>query len=637
MSAIWGSITSHGVVETNIHNLMCQTYQEKCKIDRISFKQQDSAYMACGIQYITTESVQEELPILDTAAGLFFTADCLLDNRTELMDALQIKNTDIPDGSLIYQAFLKWGTDCFRRLKGLFAIAIYDFANKRFILASDHTASRCVYYYYKENRITFSTLLRPILQLHPEIKRNELYLQDYLMAPGLIPSVVATESPYEGVCKLPAATYMIITPDSVTTTRYWNPSMNPQHYRAKNAEGYLQHFRSIMTEAVSNALRSCGETGICLSSGMDSLTVGTLAADLLSARKRNLFTYTYVPVSDAMYSQASHFVNNEKDAVLEVQQMHPNMQCAFLTNKGKDCLSELPKILDTLEIPFKSIGNSPSLYEIYGTAAEQNCKVVLSGQYGNCTVSHGYINDVLCDLHQKKSYIKYITYLNNYCRYMKLSRKKSFRECGRFFRDVARQYKQTPPCPTSDNPFISNHTKRNYPLKERYLKSGLSKLRDLPASEAYYRDTLLWDSEFIYLGEAETKMGLKHGLILRDPTRDKEILSFCYHLPYHYFAYKGIPRWLVREGMKDMIPHSILADWQRYGLQNSDWIQRIQNNWIELYPQIERAFQNEELSAYLQTDKLLKELQNHKNSCSDNHAGMLYLSICYMLALYLEP
>lgn len=90
MSAIWGIIaleqTSH--LPTECRATFEQTYRNSCKIDRYEGIVTTDAYFGCGIQYITKESRKECLPIYDRDKGILFTADCILDNRTEVIKFL---------------------------------------------------------------------------------------------------------------------------------------------------------------------------------------------------------------------------------------------------------------------------------------------------------------------------------------------------------------------------------------------------------------------------------------------------------------------------------------------------------------------------------------------------------------------
>ena len=126
MSAIWGNLFFSGNKPENIDSLMCEPYKTKCKIDRIESASENMCYFGCGIQYITKEAIRETLPLYDKDNNIFLTADCLLDNREELLNALALTDNTLTDGNLIQLAYLKWGIDCVKHFRGLFSIAMWD-------------------------------------------------------------------------------------------------------------------------------------------------------------------------------------------------------------------------------------------------------------------------------------------------------------------------------------------------------------------------------------------------------------------------------------------------------------------------------------------------------------------------------
>ena len=104
MSAIWGCIDFSGKA---LPDGLCETMQkpfDQYKIDRYSNVTAGNIVMGCAIQYITAESVNEPLPIYDEDLGIFFTADCFIDNRLDLMNELGVEDGAIPDGMLFFEA-----------------------------------------------------------------------------------------------------------------------------------------------------------------------------------------------------------------------------------------------------------------------------------------------------------------------------------------------------------------------------------------------------------------------------------------------------------------------------------------------------------------------------------------------------
>lgn len=631
MSAIWGTLSFHGNIPQNADICMRSYYESNCKIDRNEHLLQDDVYFGCGIQYTTTEARDEQLPYYDQTANLYFTADCLLDNRAELLAELQETNPSLPDGSLIYRGYQKWGIDCVKHFRGLFSFAIYDKKNTCLYLVADHTSSRCLYYYRNNMQITFSTLLTPIRKLHPEIQANEYYMKDFLTAPGLMPNIAATETPWENVMKLNPGTYLKITADSLEEISYWNPSVSSEKYLCKSAEEYGSYFRVLYENCVKDALRTNGNIGISLSSGLDSASVGALAATHLRKESKSLYTYTYIPYEDTPMDRNRNNVHDETNDVRKIAQLHPNMITCFLNNHGKNCVEEIPHGVNIMEIPYKAYANLPNLCEIYDEASKNGCKIVLTGQTGNSTVSCGYIDHILYDLYRKKKYVTFLSYLNHYSKTVKESRKQALKGCIRYFRHTDKEYADNTFSYTPDNPFLAQSIMTDYPLKERYLQNNIPLRRPL-SSESVYHQNLYHKPMFTYLGELDTKLGLTYGIILRDPTRDMRMLSFCRHLPYHLFAYRGTPRWLIRNNLRDILPTDLLDNWMRYGVQNSDYYTRMVRDWHLLHPQLKEQILSPQLQPYIDSVRIEQYFEQTSESLlPDKETDTFYLIMLSVL------
>lgn len=616
MSAIWGYLSYTNPISETLPALMEDPYRKNCKIDCYRHQMSTNLYMACGIQYITKEAHDEVLPIYDRENGIFFNADCILDNRNDLISLLNSDPTE-PDGTLMYLAYKKWGIDCLKHFRGLFSMAVYEASTGTLYLATDHTSSRCLYYYQTDDSVCFSTLLEPIRKVHPDIPFNEYYLKDYLTAPGLMPNVVSTETPYAGIYKINPGCYISIKQNCITEHSYWSPFITKKH-RYLTAKKYGKVFRSLYTECVKDALRTEGEIGISMSSGLDSASVGAIAATELRAKGKPLYSYTYVPYeTPAPDKRNKNHVHNETADVMKIAAMHPNIIPHFLNNNGKNCLEFLSKGLEIMEIPFKAVTNFPNLHEIYCHAQKEGCRIVLTGQTGNGSVSHGYIDDVLFDDYQKGHLLRFLWYLNKHSLKLKLSRKKELMACLRYFKHAKKVYRHPGISDlTPDNPFLSEQIMDNYPYSERYAQNGLHFLESIPMTQKFYNHFVYSNATLAYLGELDTKFGLSAGIVLRDPTRDPRIIQFCADLPYHLFAYNGTPRWLIRGNLTDLLPANLLGDWMRYGVQNSDWLLRIRRDWNALLPELTTFFNHYNNSSSKNGSYAMIEPQNVLNYLS---------------------
>lgn len=637
MSSIWGIISKSSDISETAAQLMRSPYETKCKLDRIRTIHNSRILFACGIQHITREAEQELLPLFDAEQQIYFTADCLLDNRAELMQELSLTNNNLADGTIMYEAYKKWGIDCLLHFRGLFSLAVYDAAADILYLAADPTSSRCLYYYHHNEQFCFSTLLDPICSVYPDIKINELYIKDFLTAPGMMPNLVSGETPFQNVFQLNPGCYLTFHSGICEEHTYWQAGMYPVNYHCHSAKGYAKAFRKLYSECVSDALRTSADVAISLSSGLDSSSVAALAALDLQHRKKNLYSYTYIPSLETPAPQIKYHYDNEADAVLELTSMYPCIKPSFLTNDGKNCILELSMISDVLEIPYKASVNMPSLNNIYQQAYQQGCRIVLSGQYGNSTVSYGQIENILYDLFLKKRGLKYLHDLNNYCLSTKQSRIKAAKNCYQHFTFARKKLSEKREFQLSpENRFVSSEILNHYPYEQRYAQiADLLTRSKLPESADLYHSCLHMRAAFTYIGAYETKLGLANGILIRDPTRDSRMLQFCYQLPFELFAHNGTPRWLIRGALRDLLPTSYVNTWPRYGLQNSDWFARIRRDWSMLYPLLKSNFDDTSQYGFQNAAAIQSYLNNFITQTMDSaEIDMQQLLYLYSAALF---
>src|SRR5260221_3508229 len=107
--------------------------------------------------HTTTESHLERQPYV-SGRGNVITWDGRLDNREEL--ERELKEEAFPDGSdvgVIAAAFDRWGTGCFRKFIGDWALAVWSPGEQTLVLARDYIGIRRLYYYATRKKIIWCT------------------------------------------------------------------------------------------------------------------------------------------------------------------------------------------------------------------------------------------------------------------------------------------------------------------------------------------------------------------------------------------------------------------------------------------------------------------------------------------------
>jgi asparagine synthase (glutamine-hydrolysing) len=157
------------------------------------------------------------------ARNIRAVADSQLINAGELRDTLERGGHRFPmrtDAELIAHAYDRWGTRAFERLRGPFACAIWDDANRRLILARDHIGVRCLYFAVLPGHgIVFASDVRALLR-DPDVARDwcPQGIDTYLTL-GYIPAPLTA---FRQISKLQPAHYLLVEGQRLQDEEYWD-------------------------------------------------------------------------------------------------------------------------------------------------------------------------------------------------------------------------------------------------------------------------------------------------------------------------------------------------------------------------------------------------------------------------------
>jgi asparagine synthase (glutamine-hydrolysing) len=183
------------------------------------------------------------------------------------------------DTETVLHAFLEWDTDCFARLRGMFAVGLWTKSKKRLVLARDRMGIKPLYIAQRGHDLYFGSELKTIL-IHPEIDRTlSLNGLDCYLSLNYVPSPWTL---IDGIEKLPPAHWLEWKNGSVRTDCYWQlPYGVSNHWTLESAEEQLD---ALLKQSVREHLLSDVPLGVWLSGGIDSSTILHYAAQASSSR-----------------------------------------------------------------------------------------------------------------------------------------------------------------------------------------------------------------------------------------------------------------------------------------------------------------------------------------------------------------
>ncbi|MCU0409414.1 MAG: asparagine synthase (glutamine-hydrolyzing) [Bacteroidales bacterium] len=295
-------------------------------------------------------------------------------NYIELRDELKSKGYEFnssSDTEVILAAYDCYGTDCVKRFNGMWAFALYDKLNGLIFCSRDRFGVKPFYYSDSGARFAFGSEIRQLLPFIPERKVNRSVMADYLIA-GL--DDCSDETFFSGIRKLPPSHSLVydLRKNVYKITRYYSIRINDRIKGLTEADSAAE-FRKVFEDAVKLRLRSDVKVGTCLSGGIDSSSVASLAAKHYSKDEGNRFSAITARSTEPQLDESSH-------AALVASES--NLDWHTVTPVSGEFIRDIDEIIKIQEEPF----GSPSVYmqyRVFREARERGCTVMLDGQGGD--------------------------------------------------------------------------------------------------------------------------------------------------------------------------------------------------------------------------------------------------------------
>jgi asparagine synthase (glutamine-hydrolysing) len=269
------------------------------------------------------------------------------------------------DTEVIVHLYEDFGSSCVKKLRGMFAFAIYDERNRSVLLARDRLGIKPLQYAWHAGELLFGSEIKAILAVAPELAQvNAAALRDFFCF-GYIPD---PNTAFTNIRKLPPGHLIEFSAEhpEPRISQYWNlPSFGT--LTPSSEEECLQEMEKRLAEAVRIRLIADVPLGALLSGGTDSSIVVALMA---RASSKPIKTFA-IGFKDAAFNESSYaklvsekFRTDHHELIVE-----PNVD-ATLTN-----------LTSSLEEPFGDSSMLPTYF--VSCLARQHVTVALSGDGGD--------------------------------------------------------------------------------------------------------------------------------------------------------------------------------------------------------------------------------------------------------------
>ncbi|MFT4044214.1 MAG: asparagine synthase (glutamine-hydrolyzing) [Gordonia sp. (in: high G+C Gram-positive bacteria)] len=462
--------------------------------------------------------------------------------RTELADEYGAVFRTEGDGEAIVAAFHHWGPESVRRLRGMFAFAIWDTETRTLFVARDPFGIKPLFIATGPGGTVFGSEKKSVLELIASIglddDLDERAFEHYVV----LQYVPEPETLHTRIGRLESGCRATLRPgEPPTITRYFTPSFTATPVTAATRQKRYDEIAAVLSDSVAKHMRADVTVGSFLSGGIDSTAIAALAI----GHNPNLITFT-----TGFERQGYSEVDVAAESAAAIGARH-----VVKVVGPEEFIAALPEIVWYLDDPVAD----PALVPLYFVAKEarKHVKVVLSGEgadelFGGYTIYKeplslagfdrlptvlrhlaGKVSDRIPEGTRGKSLLHRgsLTLEERY-----YGNARSFDDAR--LRAVLRGYRPE-----------WTHTDVTAPI---YAQST----RLDPVARMQHLDLFTWLRGDI-LVKAD-KMTMANSLELRVPFLDPEVFAVAEQLPYDEKIAHGTTKYALRKALEQIVPPHVL-------------------------------------------------------------------------------
>ena len=567
-------------------------------------------FLALGHRRLSIIDLSEAAhqPMCNSNGNIWITCNGEIYNYIELREELASKGCRFisqSDIEVLLRAYETWGTACLDKLNGMWSFVIYDKEKNILFGSRDRFGVKPMYYYNDENCFAFASEQKALLKI-PFLKKEINYSAVFK---HLLHAQVELheEGFYKNIFELKPAHYFIydLKCQELSIKKYF--SLNYENATTTFSENKLKEYSEKLLEHITHSvdirLRSDVPVGFCLSGGLDSSTIISVANKLNKENKLSQLTDKITAFTASNESDSS----DESKWAKKVVESN-NLKWVKVDCRAENILNDLEKLIYHQDIPLYST-STYAQSKVMQAAKENGITILLDGQGGD-ELFAGYP----------------VFYTSYYLELLKRFRLNDFYSewsnisnspinKGVFVKSLFK-IGADKIIPSFANPIFASAAKDELQyFQKSFINSNALQIsfandfNSLPlnaslnkyCTDYYLKNLLRW----------EDRCSMQYSIESRTPfSDDVDLINFIFSVPSVYKIRKGWSKYLMREAVKGIIPEEIRLrkDKMGFATPQQQWLLKI-NKDLKKYV-FELGANNE----IIKTDLLLKNWEQIFNS-----------------------
>jgi asparagine synthase (glutamine-hydrolysing) len=460
--------------------------------------------------------------------------------RENLKKRGAIFNTD-SDTEVLLRALIQGGTSALNTLEGMWAFAQFDEKKGQLTLSRDRFGEKPLYYFQDSEGLYFGSEVKFLTSLRGQkFSVNNNQVLRYLIN-GYKSLYKSGETYFKDLKELPAGHNLSVTSNLETTlTRYWKPEYKPVNMSLENA---IAGARERLFESVKIRLRSDVPLAFCLSGGIDSSALTSIASKIFSV---DVSTYSIID-SDPRYNERENIQATVNDLGCKNHVINLEKENSF---------DRMRRVVAYHDSPIATI-----TYYVHNYLSEAisraGCKVAFSGTSAD-ELFTGYYDHFNLHLYEMRNRDDFQDYLQDWKKNISgFVRNPHLKNPELYF----------------NNPDSRSHVYLNNDEFEKYLRVPFHE----EFSELKFTDSLLRNRMMNELFAEATPVilheddlnSMMYSVENRSPFLDSRLFDFCYSIPPEHLIKNGYGKYLLREAVKVVLNDKVRLDRQKKGFNAS--------------------------------------------------------------------
>lgn len=270
------------------------------------------------------------MPMSDDSGQVFLVQNGEIYNYLEIKGELENKGhrfKSTGDSEVILKGYLEWGENVFSKLRGMFAIAIYDKSRQVSYLVRDRIGIKPLYYLERGRAFYFASEVKSFFSLTNDLFSRSLNLDRLKILMGFMFLPLSHQTLFDDVKKVLPAHYLKITEEKTENICYWK-LREPRPFYDGTFDQAVDDLDNLLSQTVKSHLMSDVPLGVMLSGGLDSSLIAALVK-----KHSNSSVLTFTAKFDHPFNEsekalrvARHLQTNHQEILIDPQEINQNIE-----------------------------------------------------------------------------------------------------------------------------------------------------------------------------------------------------------------------------------------------------------------------------------------------------------------------